>query len=91
MSIYTGLLDSLFRDKTGKIVVIQKPNLAIYLWIIFKLGSLITETNLSSLLQSLSLVALLVWAVMELISGVNYFRKILGLVVLGATIANRII
>jgi hypothetical protein len=75
-----------FKDKSGQVVIWQKPNLAIILWAVFAVTSRLFD---SSLAVWLATAFLFTWAFMELTQGVNYFRRLLGLVVLAAIIAAR--
>ncbi len=76
-------IKNLFKDKNDKIVIWQFPNLIFIIWMILEVTTLILSSG--KLKTSISLMkdaALFTWAYLELISGVNYFRKALGLVVL---------
>lgn len=80
-----------FRDKQGKVAVLQRPNLALSIWIVIAVAKRIFTTgSLYQTLDIVGLVALVVWAVMEIISGDSYFRRGLGLLVLVLTVAARI-
>lgn len=80
---------SFFKDKHGHIVLWQWPNLPIYGWIIFKLLALVVASGqLKTGCEELSVAFLFVWAFLEITQGVNYFRKLLGLVVLLGIIAS---
>ena len=71
---------SFFKDKSGKVVLMQPPNLTIIGWAISTIISKLTHSQLIAWIGSAFLV---VWALQELFSGVNYFRRLLGLIVLG--------
>lgn len=65
-------VSNFFKDKNGKVVIAQFPNwplvLAIIFWILkFPLGVIIS---------------LIYWSYLEIVSGVNTFRKTLGIIVL---------
>lgn len=76
-----------FRDKDGRIVLWQAPNIPLYGWAVTKFASLfIANSDLKTGLAQLSTALLFVWAYLELTKGVNYFRKSLGLLVLAAII-----
>jgi hypothetical protein len=84
-------LDQVFRDSTGKLVLVQMPNLLIIIW----LGSTLLKTvfpmgRTSTGLDAIAFGCLFAWAWEELFQGVNYFRKGLGLLVLVGAIASRI-
>ncbi len=81
-----------YKDKNGKIVLAQSPNIPIIIWIIFSVLSYILPSNdMQALFAELSTLILFVWAYLELFSGVNYFRKALGFVVMLWIITNIII
>jgi len=77
-------LDWWVRDRDGKLVLAQWPNPALGVWLISiilgptgLLGPARTET-----LTAIGQGALVVWALDELIRGVNPFRRLLGAAVL---------
>jgi hypothetical protein len=75
---------------TGGITVAQWSNVALS---VFAAWSIVRRFNIpkgtpETTLRVLSAVALLVWAVDELVWGVNPFRRILGLLVLLATMCS---
>ncbi|HVB91590.1 MAG TPA: hypothetical protein VND70_05765 [Acidimicrobiales bacterium] len=69
--------------------VAQWPNVSLSIFIVLSvvLHFLQPRGGTETVLRVLADVAILVWAVDELVRGVNPFRRILGLVVIGATIA----
>lgn len=75
-----------FRDReTGAITIVQAPNVA--LWIVIA-GSVLTWAwhpagSLGVALQVVVKGALFVWAVDEVLRGVNPWRRCLGAIVLG--------
>jgi len=75
--------------RTGHLTVAQWPNLALSVFIALSIAQRLNIANGTSqtTLRLLSVVALLVWATDELVRGVNPFRRLLGLVVLLATIS----
>ena len=74
------IIDKVFKDKDGKVVLGQAPNLPIILAMAFWVPSLIINTGvLHSLLYLLFLGFLGWWAMLEILQGVNYFRRLLGL------------
>ncbi|OUL21539.1 hypothetical protein [Nostoc sp. 106C] len=83
--------DKIFRDSEGNIVVAQKPNLPLILWIVATLLKLVITTGVANtVLDAVAFGSLFTWAWLELFQGVNYFRRGLGLVVLIGVIASRI-
>jgi len=72
------------RDKGGRIVIWQSPNWLLWSWIIFRVVAIVLSTGrLKSGFEQLSTATLFAWACLEVTEGVNYFRKLLGAVVLG--------
>ena len=85
------LFNRTFRDRDGNIVIAQKPNLPLLVWLIATLlGLLITGGNIHRGLDALAFGSLFTWAWQELFQGVNYFRRSLGLVVLLSLIATKL-
>lgn len=77
-----GLVDWWFRDRrTGRLVVMQVPNLAILLWLATVVARWLVDADSSgySLLEWAGSLTLAWWAVDELVRGVNPFRRSLGL------------
>lgn len=79
-------MEKYFKDSNGKIVVWQKPNLPIILWLVSLLLAQLTDGKLGELFSLISYGALFTWAYLEMFHGVNFFRRILGLIVLIATL-----
>jgi hypothetical protein len=85
------LFDSTFRDSAGNIVLAQKPNLPLLVWIgVTLLKLLFTSGNIYLGLDAIAFGSLFTWAWQELFQGVNYFRRTLGLIVLIGVIAAKI-
>lgn len=77
-----SVADDFFRDKSGRLVLVQFPNAYILIW----LGATLLRhfVHLTPLRTGLSIIAtasLAWWAWLELTEGVNYFRRLLGLIV----------
>lgn len=74
---------NIFKDKDGKVVVGQTPNGPIILsLILFVLSRWNYLSDYSELLEKFAIIWLVIWALLELISGVNLFRKIIGAITL---------
>jgi hypothetical protein len=85
------LLDKIFRDREGKVVLAQIPNLPLIVWIVASLLRLIFTTGKVNIgLEAIAFGSLFTWAWEELFQGVNYFRRTLGLLVLVGLIASKI-
>jgi hypothetical protein len=77
------LLDRVFRNSEGQIIIIQIPNLPILIWTLASLLKLVFTTGRINLgLEMLAFASLFSWAWGELFEGVNYFRRGLGLLVI---------
>lgn len=76
----TSLFDLVFRDSQGRIVIAQAPNLpAIVGTTAAVLQLVLPAGNLQSAAALVAFGALFTWAWQETFSGVNYFRRGLGL------------
>ena len=85
------LLDKIFRDREGKVVLAQTPNLPLIVWIVASLLRLIFTTGKVNIgLEAIAFGSLFTWAWEELFQGVNYFRRALGFLVLIGLIASKI-
>lgn len=85
------LFDRTFRDSEGQIVLAQKPNLPILVWLSATLLTFLqTPDKLHMAIEAIAFGSLFTWAWLELFQGVNYFRRSLGLIVLLAAIASRV-
>ncbi len=85
------MLDKIFRDREGKVVLAQTPNLPLIVWIVASLLRLIFTTGKVNIgLEAIAFGSLFTWAWEELFQGVNYFRRALGLLVLVGLIASKI-
>ena len=85
------LFDKIFRDSNGNIVIAQPPNLPIIVWGVARLLKLGFTTGLINVgLDLIAFGSLFTWAWLELFQGVNYFRRMLGFVVLVGFVGLRI-
>ena len=76
-----------FKDKNGHVVLWQWPNVPLYGWLMFKIVSMpIHNPSLKHGFDSFSMAFLFTWAYLEFTTGVNYFRRALGLIVGAALI-----
>jgi len=78
------LFDKWFKDKSGKVVLFQLPNAALAIFLVLDVLSgvgLARHNRLATLIFGAgSILALAWWAVQEITKGVNYFRRILGVI-----------
>lgn len=83
------IIDWLFRDKHGKMVIVQKPNApAVIAFVAFAVRAL-THDKISHAADLVFFGTAFVWAWLELTQGVNGFRRILGGLVLLGLLINR--
>jgi len=86
-----GLWVKLWKDKHGKVVLWQNPNPLLWIWFISMLLTHLLPYGQANFAASLvSFGALFGWAYLEITSGVNYFRRSLGLIILIWTIVSRL-
>jgi hypothetical protein len=88
-----GFIDWLLRSRTtGRITLVQVPNLPLAVWIIATLAQQpgFVSGRAADILGVVAAVALAAWAVAEMARGVNPFRRSLGFVVLAWMISTRL-
>lgn len=79
--------DRFLHDSTGKLVIAQAPNLPFVGWFLFTiLGRLPFDGATSTALGNIGRAFLFTWAYLEITDGVNYFRRLLGAVVMVAVL-----
>ncbi|HAG84537.1 MAG TPA: hypothetical protein DCL61_26135 [Cyanobacteria bacterium UBA12227] len=84
------LFDKTFRDSEGNIVIAQPPNLPLLVGVTATvLKFIVTTGNIHTGLDAIAFGSLFTWAWLELFEGVNYFRRVLGFLVLIGLIATR--
>jgi Na+/citrate or Na+/malate symporter len=74
--------------RTGRITITQWPNIPLWLFIVVAVVTRISHPSGSAatLARTVAVVALLVWALDEVLRGVNPFRRALGLAVVVVTL-----
>ncbi len=78
-----SFLDKCFKDREGRVALGALPNLPLLIWLVaMLLGAVAKHGRGGTLLRLVGFGALFTWAWLELYEGVNYFRRLLGLVVL---------
>lgn len=79
------------QDDNGNIVIAQKPNPPLLVWLAATLlGLLPVEGNVQIGLDAIAFGAIFTWAWLELFQGVNLFRRALGLIVLLLAVGSRL-
>lgn len=76
-----------FKDKDGKLVLWQLPNIPISVWIVSLILSHTLSGSLHAGFQALAQASLFTWAYLEASSGDSNFRKVLGAVILAVVIS----
>jgi hypothetical protein len=85
------VLDKIFRNGEGEIVLAQMPNPPLIAWGLCTGLKLLFPTGQLALgLDAIAFGALFTWAWLELFQGVNYFRRALGLLVLASLVVAKI-
>lgn len=81
------------RDRDGRLVLAQWPNPALAVWLVAAVVSWTGAlgVTLSAQVSGLGRGALVVWALDELVRGVNPFRRVLGAVVLTGQLASLLV
>lgn len=77
-----------FRDRRGRVVVAQPPNLTLWVWIGATAVRLLFDPSgtLGTTVRVVAVIALLAWALDEIVRGVNPWRRLLGALVFAAQI-----
>ncbi len=86
----SSLWDRTWKDRRGRIVIWQTPNLSLIAWAVLTVLSLLVSSRLADVLSWLGSAALITWSLLEIFRGANYFRRALGLLVLVMAIASLI-
>lgn len=74
--------DRFWKDDEGKVVIWQWPNIPLYAWAGLTFVSLLFSGKFSDILSVAGTIALIYWSLLEMFKGVNYFRRLLGLLIL---------
>lgn len=84
-------MKNIFKDPQGKTVITQPPNLPLVVWFVsFVVSNIHLHPSVTLLADALSFGALFTWAWMEIFSGVNVFRRVLGSVVMVVLLWSRV-
>jgi len=83
-----SFMDKIWKDKEGRIVIYQRPNIWLIAWAVLDIVAIFAPgRHISDYAWTAGAVALIIWSLLEVFRGVNYFRRSLGLLVLDITIA----
>ena len=74
--------DRFWLDKHGNFVVWQKPNIYLIVWFVsFLIYQLFHAPAIRVPFSWIAFGAIIIWSILEMKSGVNYFRRFMGLLV----------
>jgi hypothetical protein len=83
-----SLWDKTWRNRQGHVVIWQMPNIPLIAWAVLTFLALIFNGGwIADTLSWLGSAALIIWCLLEIFKGANYFRRALGLLVLVYAIA----
>jgi hypothetical protein len=86
-----GLVKKTFYDEQGRLAVFAFPNPPLIIWGLAALaGHIFSSSWPHKIFSLISLIAIIIWALLEIFSGINYFRRALGAVVLAITLWSRL-
>lgn len=92
MSKTKSFSQKFWEDKHGRVVVWQKPNIWLITWFVTLVLSWFSPSGWPlRVMSTVSLLALIIWAVLEMFTGVNYFRRTVGLLVLLIILASHLL
>jgi len=74
-------LSGFFKDKKGKLAIVQQPNILIILWAGLSVLSKVVDGQISNGISALAAGVLIFWAYLEITDGDSMFRRVLGVVV----------
>jgi len=84
--------EKFWENEHGQPVIWQKPNIYLTTWIVCTIiNFFLPFGDLAKLVGFIGLISLIVWAVLEVCSGVNNFRRLLGGLVLLVLLASRLL
>lgn len=85
-------IDKFIEDSKGHITLWQRPNLPLAVWLgATLLARVIQQGSAHDIVALISFGAIFTWSWLEIFSGVNYFRRALGLVIMAFAISSRIV
>lgn len=81
-------MDKIWKDGRGRTVIYQRPNGWLIAWAVLDVVAIFAPgRHISDYAWTAGAAALIIWCLLEIFRGVNYFRRFLGLAVLAITIA----
>ena len=82
-----SLWDKIWKDKKGSVVIWQNPNVFLIGWAVLTTLALFFPRRPGDILAAVGLGILIIWCLLEIFRGVNYFRRALGLAVLAYAVS----
>jgi hypothetical protein len=79
-------LSKFFKDKNGRPVILQRPNMLIILWAGLSGLSKVANAQISGGISSFATILLIIWAYLEITDGNSVFRRVLGTVVMAFSV-----
>lgn len=80
--------DKTFKKPDGSQGVVQVPNYPLFIWIVATIIAFFLHGAAHTIVSGIAAIALIYWAVLELVKGVDWFRRVLGGVVLVLSLAD---
>ena len=75
--------EKFWENDRGQTIIWQKPNIYLKTWAVCTVINIFLPIGwLDTILSYIGLIALIAWAALEVYSGVNYFRRVIGGLVL---------
>ena len=86
------LWDKFWREDggDGRVVIWQIPNVPLIVWAVFTTLSLLFSGSTSDVLSWIAGASLIIWCLLEIFKGANYFRRTLGLIILAFAVISLI-
>jgi len=83
-----NIWDKIWKDRDGRVVLWQMPNIWLIGWAVFTTVSLFFGGRVGDAFFWIASASLVVWSLLEIFRGDDYFRRVLGLAVLAYAIAS---
>jgi hypothetical protein len=80
--------DKTWKDRRGKVMMWQTPNAWLISWAGFTVVSLFFNGRVADVFSWAASAALIIWSLLEISSGINYYRRLLGIAVLAYAVAS---
>jgi hypothetical protein len=77
-----SFIDSCIKDDSGTVTLVQWPNGPLFVWLVTRFLIVPRSGSYQTFFDYIAYGALFTWAWLEMTTGVNYFRRLLGVLVL---------